>query len=169
MELVQVHISTSTSRCFPFSVLCVQRIEIMDISIASSIIIIIIIIIVIICKFLVRLLRYEHRYITTVQSVQSIKSVKDQKSFYIKNRTKSVLSAVFWNPVNQQRRAEGPPGKLVAQRWQLSNCQAVKRKVGSTNGFNYESGLLPPCTLPANHCDVQYTVSQKNKTPNSCP
>jgi len=67
----------------------------MDISIASSIIIIIIIIIVIICKFLVRLLRYEHRYITTVQSVQSIKSVKDQKSFYIKNRTKSVLSAVF--------------------------------------------------------------------------
>ena len=118
MELVQVHISASTSRCFPFSVLCAQRIEIMDISIASSIIIIIIIIIiiVIICKFLVRLLRYEHRYITTVQSVQSIKSVKDQKSFNIKNRTKSVLSAVFRNPVDQQRRAEGPPGKLVAQR-----------------------------------------------------
>jgi len=86
----------------------------MDISIASSIIIIIIIIIiiVIICKFLVRLLRYEHRYITTVQTIES---VKDQKSFNIKNRTKSVLSAVFRNPVDQQRRAEGPPGKLVAQ------------------------------------------------------
>jgi len=75
--------------------------------------IIIIIVVVIICKFLVRLLRYEHRYITTVQTIES---VKDQKSFNIKNRTKSVLSAVFRNPVDQQRRAEGPPAKLVAQR-----------------------------------------------------